>query len=120
MAMIQIKDLAVRTIIGIQDWEREKAQDVLINISLEYDAAKAAQSDDIQDAVDYKAVKQAVIRLVESSRFNLVEKMAAEILAVAMSDQRVEYASVTIDKPNALRFARSVSLTMSKGTRMPS
>ena len=118
MAMIQIKDLAVRTIIGIQDWEREKAQDILINITLEYDATKAAASDDIKDAVDYKAIKQAVIKLVESSRFNLVEKMAAEILNVAMTtDPRVEFASVMIDKPNALRFARSVSLTMSKGAR---
>lgn len=114
MATIQIKDLALRTIIGIQDWEREKAQDILINITLEYNADKAAISDDIKDAVDYKAVKQDVIRLVESSHFNLVEKMAAEILKVSMADRRVEFASVTIDKPNALRFARSVSLTMSK------
>lgn len=117
MALIQIQDLALRTIIGIQDWEREKAQDILINITLEYDASKAAKSDNIKDAVDYKAVKQSVVKLVESSRFNLVEKLASEILNLAMKDRRVRFASVRIDKPNALRFAKSVSLTMSKGKK---
>jgi FolB domain-containing protein len=113
MATIHIKDLALRTIIGIFDWEREKAQDIIINIAIEYDASRAAISDDIKDAVDYKTIKQGVIRLVESSRFNLVEKMAAEILKLVMAHALVDAATVTIDKPNALRFAKSVSLTMS-------
>ena len=84
MATIHIKDLALRTIIGIQEWERAKTQDIIINIAIDYDASQAAASDDIKDAVDYKAIKQAVIMLVEASRFNLVEKMAAEILKIIM------------------------------------
>lgn len=114
MATIHIKDLALRTIIGIEDWEREKEQDILINLFLEYDATKAALSDDIKDAVDYKAVKQGIMHLVAVSRFNLVEKLAHEILSLALKDARVEKATVAIDKPQALRFARSVSLTLSR------
>jgi len=113
MVTIRIQDLSVRTIIGVEDWERKKAQDILINISIDYDAAKAAASDDIKDAVNYKAIKQSVIALIEASRFNLLEKMAAEILRLIMAEPLVEAATVTIDKPNALRFAKSVSLTMS-------
>jgi D-erythro-7,8-dihydroneopterin triphosphate epimerase len=113
MATIYIRDLALRGIIGIQDWEREKQQDLIINITVDYDATRAAETDDIAHAVDYKALKQKVIKLVESSRFNLVEKLAAEILRIAMEDVRVTAASVTIDKPHALRFARSVAVMMS-------
>ena len=112
MATIHIRDLSLRTIIGIQDWEREKQQDIVINIALDYDAAKAAKSDDIADAVDYKALKKKIIHLTETTRFNLVEKMASEVLKIVMEDPRVTSASVTIDKPQALRFARSVAVTM--------
>jgi D-erythro-7,8-dihydroneopterin triphosphate epimerase len=112
VAIIQIRDLSLRAIIGIQDWERKKQQDLLINISIEYDAEKAAQTDDIRNAVDYKAIKQNVVKLVESSNFNLVERLAQGILDITMEDPRVISASVTIDKPNALRFSRSVAVTM--------
>ena len=113
MATIKIHDLALRTIIGIEAWEREKPQDIVINLSCDYDAALAAASDDIKDAVNYKKIKQDIIHLVETTRFNLVEKLAAEILKVAMRDPRVREATVTVDKPHALRYARSVSLTCS-------
>ena len=113
MATIHVRDLALRGIIGIQDWEREKQQDLIINITVDYDAAKAAETDDIAQAVDYKALKQKVIKLVETSRFNLVEKLANEILKIVLEDKKVTSASVTIDKPHALRFARSVAVTMS-------
>jgi len=113
MATIHIRDLSLRTIIGIQDWERDKQQDIVINLTLDYDAAKAAKSDDIADAVDYKALKKKIVQLTETARFNLVEKMASEVLKIAMEDSRVTAASVTIDKPQALRFAKSVGVTMS-------
>ena len=112
MAIIQIRDLSLRAIIGIQDWERKKQQDLLINISIEYDAEKAAQTDDIRNAVDYKAIKQNVVKLVESSNFNLVERLARGILDIAMEDPKVMSASVTIYKPNAIRFSRSVAVNM--------
>ncbi len=116
-AVIQIRDLALKAVIGIETREREEAQEVLINLTIEYNALEAARSDDIKDAVDYKAVEQAVVDLVGSSRFNLVERMAAEILKVVTVDPRVDFASVTIDKPQALSRSRSVALTMSIGTR---
>ena len=76
---ILIRDLLIRGIIGIHDWEREKKQDILINIEMEADCRPAGLSDDFQDAVDYRAVTKSVIALVENSAFFLVEKMAEEI-----------------------------------------
>ena len=114
MATIHIRDLSLRTIIGIQEWERDKQQDIVINITLDYNATRAVETDDIVDAVDYKALKRKIIHLAENSRFNLVEKMASEILGIVMEDSRVKAASVTIDKPQALRFAKSVGVTVSR------
>ena len=113
MAKIKIKDLKLRTILGIEDWERKTKQDIIINIKIEFDGLKAAESDDLNDTVDYKAMKLNIIKMVEKSDFFLVEKLAAEVLKICMSDKLVQKGSVEIDKPHALRFAESVSVTVS-------
>jgi len=113
MAQIRITDLTLRTIIGINDWERKKKQDIVINILIDFDATRAAVSDNISDTVNYKALKQNIIQLVEASNFFLLEKLTAEVLKLIMEDPQVEKATVRIDKPQALRFAKSVSMEMS-------
>lgn len=105
---IQIKDLLLRTIIGINAEERRARQDALINIVLHADTRAAGASDDINDAVNYRTITKRVIKLVEESQFYLVEKLAAEIAAICLEDPRVEAATVRVEKPGALRFARSV------------
>jgi FolB domain-containing protein len=112
---IQIKDLHLRTIIGINDEERRNRQDVLINITLYADTRAAGQSDDIDDAVNYRTITKQVIELVETSSFFLVEKMAAEIAALCLAEPRVERARVRVEKPGALRFARSVGVEIERG-----
>ena len=52
---LHIRDLMLRCIIGLNDWEREKKQDILINITLYADLITACQSDNIEDTVDYKS-----------------------------------------------------------------
>jgi len=107
---IHIKDLFLRTIIGVNPEEREKRQDVLINITLHADTQPAGRSDQIEDAVNYRTITKRVIRLVEESRFYLVERMVAEIARVCLEDPAVEAATVRVEKPGALRFARSVGV----------
>jgi dihydroneopterin aldolase/D-erythro-7,8-dihydroneopterin triphosphate epimerase len=112
---IQIVDLLLRTIIGINEEERRNRQDVLINITLHADMSAACRSDDIEDAVNYRTLTKEIIELVEGSSFFLVEKMAAEIAAICLSDPRVERARVRVEKPGALRFARSVGVEIERG-----
>lgn len=107
---IQIKDLLLRTYIGINQEEREKRQDVLINITLYADTREAGLSDDIVDAVNYRTIAKRVIRMVEASRFYLVERLVAEVAALCLADTRVAAARVRLEKPGALRFARSVGI----------
>lgn len=116
-AKIEITNLKLRTIIGINNWERKVKQNVIINISLEYNAAKAITADDIEDTVDYKKLTKEIIKRVESSRFYLLEKLTAMILKTVMDSPRVEKAAVRVDKPRALRFADSVSCELTKTKR---
>jgi len=107
---IHIKDLLLRTIIGINDEERRNRQDVLINITLFADLRPAGISDQIADAVNYRTITKQIIAMVEASSFFTVEKLVAEIAAICLEDARVEAAQVRVEKPGALRFARSVGV----------
>ena len=112
---ITIKDLRLRTIIGINDEERRNLQEVLINITLFVDTRRAGTSDNIADAVNYRTITKRIIALVEQSRFYLVEKMVAEIADLCLENQQVERVRVSVEKPGALRFARSVGITIERG-----
>lgn len=111
---IQIKDLRLRTIIGINDDERRNLQEVLINITLYADTRPAGLSDNIADAVNYRTMTKRVIALVEDSSFYLVEKMVAEIADLCLENPQVERVRVSVEKPGALRFARSVGITIKR------
>jgi FolB domain-containing protein len=111
--IIRIKNLRLRTITGINDWERKDLQDVVVNAEIEYDGSAAVESDEIADSIDYKAITKRMIREVEQSRFQLLDKLSGHLLAILMEDERVQRATVEIDKPGALRFADSVSVTSS-------
>jgi len=112
---IHICDLHLRTIIGVNDEERRDRQDVLINLTLDTDTRAAGHSDDINDAFNYRTLAKRVIGLVENSQFYLVEKLAAEVARLCLEDARVERVRVSVDKPGALRFARSVGVTLERG-----
>lgn len=111
--IIRIKDLKLRTIVGCNDWEREKRQEVVINVTMEADESRAVVSDDLADSVDYRDITKRIIEMVEASEFFLVEKLASQVLALVMQDDKIKSASVEIDKPHALRFAESVSVELS-------
>lgn len=114
MDRIFIRNLALRCIIGIYPEERREKQDVVINVEMHCDLRPAGMSDDLKDTVDYKAIKKSILRLVESSRFQLIEALAENIAAIALADGRVQQVVVTIDKPGALRFAKSSAVEITR------
>ena len=107
---IYIRDLSIRCIIGVNQEERTEKQDVIINVILFTDTRKAGQTDDLDDSVDYKKVKITILSLVENSEFLLIEKLADEIAKVCLDDSKVQKVNVTVDKPGALRYTRSVAV----------
>lgn len=112
MAIIRIKNLLVRTIIGFNPEERVNRQDVIINAEIETDVTEAIKTDNQLGIYDYKAITKAIIALVQDSKFRLLEKLTHEVLQLIMQDQRVIRAKVEIDKPQALRFSESVSVEL--------
>ena len=112
MARIRVKDLRLRTFIGINDDEIRNKQDVLINLTILYPASTAVEVNDIQHALNYRTITKAIIRHVEENRFALLERLTQEILDLVMAHPQVRYAEVEVDKPHALRFAESVSITL--------
>ncbi len=119
MDRIYIRDLMLRCIIGIYPEERKNKQDVIINVAMAGDFSAAGRSDDIADAVNYKEIKQEIVRFVEGSSFNLIETLAERLAAICLKHPKVEEATISVDKPGALRFARSVAfeITRSKSAR---
>jgi len=113
MAVIRINDLKVRALIGAYSWERTNKQELVINITIEYDAAKPCLSDKLKDALNYESVATRVIKTAQRSRYALLEKLVNRLLAGIMSDRRVQAAYVRVDKPQALSQARSVSFEQS-------
>jgi len=111
---IHIRDIALRCIIGINDEERRERQDVVVSVSLHADLKKAGLSDDFAETVDYKAVKQRIVPLVEGSQYCLIEALAEAIAGVCLQFARVEAVDVTVEKPGALRFARTVAVEISR------
>ena len=110
-ATIHIKNLRLRTIIGCNESERNNLQDIIINIKIDYNASKAAKSDTLDDALNYRTMTKKIINLVENSKFHLLEKLGTKVLSLIMEDPVVNKAVVEIDKPQALRFTDSVSIT---------
>lgn len=111
---IYIRDLSVRCIIGIYPEERRTKQDVVINIVLESDLRAACRSDRIEDTVDYKGIKKRVIEMAESSSRFLIERLAEDIAELCLNEPHVVRATVSVDKPGALRFARSVAVEITR------
>ncbi|GAA5188798.1 dihydroneopterin triphosphate 2'-epimerase [Ferrimonas gelatinilytica] len=112
-AVIRIKNLRLRTYIGINDDEIQNKQDVIINATIRYCADRAANSDNMEDALNYRTICKAIIALVENNRFALLEKLTGDVLSLCHQHHWVDHACVEIDKPHALRFADSVSMQLS-------
>jgi D-erythro-7,8-dihydroneopterin triphosphate epimerase len=107
--VICIKNLRVSSILGVYEEERRTERDIVINIRFEYDSDTALQSDAIEDAIDYKQVRDSIVNFVTGTQFMLIEKLADGTVQELASDSRIRKLHVEVDKPHALRLAESVS-----------
>jgi FolB domain-containing protein len=110
---IIIKDLLLRGIIGLNEWEREKKQDILVNLTLFTDMRAAGQSDNAADILNYRTITKLIIEKVENSHYHLVEALATEIARLCVQNG-AERVIVRVEKPGALRFAQSVGVEIER------
>lgn len=114
MDKIIIQDLVARGIIGINDWEREKPQEIRINIVLYGDLTAAGKSDDIADTVNYRSVAKKALAHAESAQRLTVEALAADLARICLAEPGVLRTIVRVEKPGAVRFASSVGVEIDR------
>jgi dihydroneopterin aldolase len=109
--LIKLKNLHLKTIIGVYKWEDDVERKILINIEIETDHVESMKSDDIKDAIDYDVITKNIKDLVKNNRFKLVEKMVDEILNLIMTDKKIKKCKLEIDKIGAVADLESFSIT---------
>lgn len=117
MDIVYIRDLRIETVIGIFQWEREARQTVSLDLEMAFDIGPAARSDDIRDALDYKAISKRLIAFIEGSQFQLIEALADAVATIVREEFAVSWLRLRISKPGALRGAQDVGLVIERGTR---
>ena len=114
MDKVFIKGLEVEGIIGIFQWEREVRQVISVDIEMEFDNKKAAKSDDIKDALDYKKVGKRITAFVEKSNYKLVERLAEQIAKLVLKEFPVASVIISVMKPGAMRGSESVGIRITR------
>ncbi len=114
---INVRDIRVECIIGVNPEERINKQEVVINLTLHADLSDACRSDNIEDTVNYKTIQDNVHAMVEASSFFLLEHLAEQIAGVCLAEQRVERVCVSVEKPEALHFARTVGIEITRSQK---
>lgn len=114
MDKVIISDLSVRGIIGINDWEREKPQEILINIIMFAELSKAGQSDDIADCVNYRSMAKKVQHHAETAARYTVEALATDLAHLCLEEPGVNKVIIRVEKPGAVRFSHSVGVEIER------
>ena len=114
MDRIFLTALSAEAIIGIYDWEREVRQRLEIDLEMWVDLTAAAQSDSIDDTLNYKLVAKRVLAFVQESRYRLVEALAGEIARILLAEFPVARVRVTVHKPGAVRHSRDVGVIIER------
>ncbi|MES2824117.1 MAG: dihydroneopterin aldolase [Pseudomonadota bacterium] len=117
MDIVYIRDLRIDTIIGIYDWERQVKQTISLDVEMATDIRQAAATDDIQFALNYKAVAKRLIAYVENRNALLVETLAEEITQLIRDEFKVSWLRLRVSKPGAVRGARDVGLVIERGKK---
>ena len=117
MDIVYIRELEIRTIIGIYDWEREQQQIVSLDLEMGSDIAKAAATDTIENALDYKAVAKRLINFIESSEFYLVETMAEQVTEIVLKEFNVPWVKLRLGKPGAVTGSKDVGVIIERGSK---
>jgi len=113
--LVLIEGLEIRTVIGIYDWEREIRQTVRLDLEMAWDISRAAASDDIHDALDYKSVSKRLISFVEGSNFGLIERLAEQCAQILMQEFGISWLRLKMSKPGAVRGTENVAVVIERG-----
>ena len=111
---IFLRGLQVECLIGFIEWERRIKQTVVLDIELPVDCARAAETDDVTNTVDYKRVAKRIIAFVEASEFKLVETLAHRVAMIVIEEFQLAWVRLSVNKPGAIRGSRDVGVSIER------
>jgi dihydroneopterin aldolase len=117
MDIVFIRELRADAVIGVNDWERDIRQSVVLDLEMAGDNPRAASSDRIDDALDYAAISTRVLSFIEGSEFQLIEALAEQIAALIMREFHVPWLRLRLSKPGAVPQAKDVGVLIERGER---
>ena len=117
MDIIYLRDLRIDTIIGIYDWERRMKQTIILDVEMGTDIRQAANSDNIEDTLNYKEVAKRLFSFVGDSEFELVETLAERIAEIIMTEFNVPWCRLSLNKKGAVRGVRDVGVIIERGKK---
>lgn len=114
MDVIYLQGLAIETVIGVHEWERRIRQTVVFDLELGADIARAAATDSIADTVNYRDVAKRLTAFVSQSEFQLVETLAERAAELLLTEFRVPWLRLRLDKHGAVRGAGGVGVVIER------
>ena len=117
MDIIFLHGLQANCIVGVWEWEKQITQKIVIDLDLGFDIKKAASTDQLNDTLNYKAVAERIIEMLEASRFELIEKMAEEVAALVMDEFKIIWVRVCINKGGAVKNVQNVGIVIERGEK---
>lgn len=115
MDKIHIEGLEVLALIGVYDWEREHQQRLIVDVVLSVDLSLAAQTDEVDNTLNYAQIAQGIIDFAAQSQFKLIEALASHMVEWLLeSFPMLTSVQLKLSKPDILPNAKNVAVEFTK------
>tara|TARA_Y100001970_G_C14210663_1_gene846692 strand:- start:758 stop:1120 length:363 start_codon:yes stop_codon:yes gene_type:complete len=119
MDKIFLRDLKLKTRIGIFEWEKQIDQVININIEVGTDIKRASETDDVQYSLDYKSLSIKVKDYVSNNQHDLIETLIENIAQMLLDEFDINYVTISISKPGAIRDSQDVGIEITRNKKSP-
>jgi dihydroneopterin aldolase len=119
MDIVFIQGLKIDAVIGIYDWEREIRQDIVLDIEMSTNVSAAANTDHIDQALNYKDVCDRLSDYVKGTEFQLIETLAEEVCQIIINEFGVEWVKLKLNKGEAVTDASGVGVIIERSLHKP-
>jgi dihydroneopterin aldolase len=86
---------------GVFPAERSVGQQFIVDVALSVDTRRAAATDSLSDTVDYGALGEAIVAIVEGEPVDLIETLAQAVADLCLVQPLVASVTVRVHKPEA-------------------
>ena len=109
-----IKDFIIEEIIGIHKHEKIKKQKIKFNIVLDVNQNSLPDEKNIKSIVDYEKITNKLENLTRSKKYNFLESLVEDSFKEIFEDERINSVTIKIEKPEAIKNAKSVGVEVFK------